>query len=152
MARLPFRKEGQLSIGELQDQMNLMFSRLWHGGLSTGPFDGQDWAPALDIQDLPEQYVVTAEVPGLKVEDIEVTYCGTALTLAGRKGGEAAGTTKEGWLCRERRFGKFSRSITLPHAVNADGVTATCRNGVLHVVLPKKEPVRAGVVKITVEE
>lgn len=152
MGLLPFRKEGQLSLGELQEQMNLLFGRLWHAGLSTGPLDGQDWAPPLDVRETPDQYVVTAEVPGLKVEDIELTYAGTTLTFTGQKVVDTAEEQKEGCLCRERRFGKFSRSVTLPEAVDADTITATCRNGVLEVVLPKQEASKPSPIKIEVEE
>jgi HSP20 family protein len=152
MSLLPFSKESQLSLGELQEQMNLLFNRLWHGGLSTGPFDGQDWAPALDVREEPERYVVHAEVPGLKVEDIELTYVGTTLTLKGEKICETATESKTGCLCRERRFGGFSRSITLPEKIEADKITATCRNGVLEVVLPKVEEFKPKPIKIEVEE
>jgi HSP20 family protein len=149
MSLLPFRKE-QLSLSELQDQMNLLFSRLWHAGVSMGPFDGQDWAPALDVFEEAERYVVTAEVPGLKVDDIEVTYVGNTVTLAGRKGPDVTEETSKGFLCRERRFGRFSRAVTLPETVDAGKINATCRDGVLEVVLPKKQEARPVSIKVDV--
>ncbi len=152
MAFLPFRKESQLSLSELQDQMNLMFNRLWHAGLSTGPLDGQDWAPALDVHEEPDRFIVTAEVPGLRVEDIDVRYAGSTLTLSGEKVGESAEDLKHGCLCRERRYGRFSRSITVPNVIQADKISATCRNGVLEVVLPKEEQSVASTIKVEVTE
>jgi HSP20 family protein len=152
MAFLPFRKEGQLSLSELQDQMNMLFNRMWHAGVSAGPFDGQDWAPSLDVYDTPARYVITAEVPGLRVEDIEVTYSGNSVTLSGEKVSESAEELGRGCLCSERRYGKFSRTVTLPEAILADKISATCRQGVLEVVLPKEEQAQPTSIKIDVTE
>lgn len=152
MAFLPFRKEGILSLSELQDQMNLLFSRMWHAGVSTGPLDGQDWAPSLDVYEAPDRYVVRAEVPGLRVDDIDVTYSGTTLTLSGEKVTDTTEELQPGCLRNERRFGKFSRSVTLPEAVDPDKITASCRNGVLEVVLTKQEQSKPASIKIEVGE
>lgn len=152
MAFLPFRKEGLLSLSELQDQMNLLFSRMWHAGVSTGPLDGQDWAPALDVYEAPDRYVVRAEVPGLRVDDIDVTYSGTTLTVSGEKVADTTEELQPGCLCNERRFGKFSRSVTLAEAVDPDKIAASCRSGVLEVVLIKQERSRPESIKIEVRE
>jgi HSP20 family protein len=151
MSLLPFRKE-PLSLNELQDQMNMLFSRLWHTGVSMGPFDGQDWAPPVDVFEDADRYVVTAELPGLNVDDIEVTYTGNSLTLAGQKVSDVDEESKKGFLCRERRFGRFSRTVTLPDTVDGGKVSAACRNGLLEVVLPKKQESKPVSVKIEVEQ
>ena len=152
MSLLPFRREGQMSLSDLQDQINLLLSRFWHSGLSTGPLDGQDWAPRLDVHESPDKYVVRAEVPGLGVEDIEVTYIGNTLSIKGEKLAEVEeeGAGK-GCLCRERRFGSFSRTVTLPEPVDDASITAKCQNGVLEVVLPKSEESRPKSIKVKVE-
>jgi HSP20 family protein len=152
MSLLPFRKEGQMSLSDLQDQINLLMSRFYHSGLSTGPLDGQDWAPAIDAYELPDCYIVTAEVPGLRVEDIEVTFAGNTLTFKGEKTADVGKRPEKGGLCRERRFGSFTRSVTIPDPVSEADVSASCRNGILEVVLPKTEAARPKAIKINVED
>jgi HSP20 family protein len=152
MALLPFRREGQLSLSDLQEQMNMLLSRVWHGGVSTGPFDGQDWAPPLDVHEAADRYVVKAELPGLRVENIDVSYDGHTLTIAGEKVVEPADEAVRSTLCRERRFGSFRRSVDLPGGVESSGVTAICRNGILEVTLPKDETCRATTIRIDVED
>jgi len=152
MALIPFRREGQLSLSDLQDQMNVLLSRMWHGGVSTGPFDGQDWAPPLDVYEVADRYVVKAEVPGLRVENIDVTYDGRTLTIAGEKVVEPADEAVRATIRRERRFGGFRRSVELPGGVEAGGISAVCRNGVLEVSLPKEEKCRATTIRIDVGE
>jgi HSP20 family protein len=139
-------------LGELQEQMNALFNRFWHTGLSTRPLDGQDWAPAVDVREEPDCYVVTAEVPGLRVEDIEVTYSGNTLTLSGQKTDALGEEPGEGWLFRERRFGQFSRSVSLPEGAKEDAISATCSMGVLTVKLPKLEESKPKVIHVNVEE
>ncbi len=152
MALIPFRRERQLSLSDLQDQMNMLLSRMWHGGVSTGPFDGQDWAPPLDVYETADRYVVKAEVPGLRVEHIDVSFDGRTLTIAGEKTVEPADEALHSTICRERRFGSFRRSVELPGEVEASGISAVCRNGVLEVSLPKEEKCRATSIRIDVGE
>lgn len=80
----PFQ-DPQLSLGALQDEMNRMFDRVWHGGVSTRPFDGQPWAPAIDLYEHEDRYTVYAELPGVPVESVEVSYLANSLTLRGEK-------------------------------------------------------------------
>ena len=62
----------RVSVSDLQDEFNNVFNRLWHGGVTTGPLDGQDWAPRIDLIDEPDQFVVRAEVPGISAGRIDV--------------------------------------------------------------------------------
>ena len=151
MLPIPSRKDLPGSLTELQAEMNNLFQRLWHAGLSTGPLDGQEWAPPLDVVEEAERYVVKAEVPGLDVADIEVTYAHGALTIKGRKKEEFV-EEGAGMVRRERRFGQFARSVSVPGEVEASQISASCRQGVLEVTLPKKEGSRSKAVKIEVTE
>ena len=105
-----------------------------------------------DVDELPDRYVVTAEVPGLCVEDIEVTYRAGSLTVRGEKTTETERRPEKGCLCRERRYGKFERRITLPEPVEEEKLSARCCNGVLEVTLPKSEEARGKAIKIDVED
>ena len=152
MSFSPFSKGFPMSIGDVQEEINRVFDRMWHAGISTAPLDGQKWAPAVDMIDEPTQFVVTAEVSGLSVEEIEVTFDDGELTLKGHK--VAGRTAEEGiiFLRRERRFGNFCRRIPIPERINAEAISARCTQGVLEVILPKKEIQQRKTVKIEVGE
>jgi len=150
MSLSPFNKGFPMSIGDVQEEINRVFDRMFHTGISTPPLDGQKWAPAIDVIDEPTQYIVTAEVPGLSVDDIELTYDEGELVIKGHK---ASGrSAEEGALLyrRERRFGNFCRRLPIPERINADAISARCAHGVLEVILPKKEIPQRKTVKIEV--
>jgi HSP20 family protein len=152
MTFIPRGKGLQISLSDLQEEMNRMFDRMWHAGISTAPLDGQEWAPVVDLISEPSRFVVLAEVPGLIVEEIEVSYEQGVLSLKGHKPvGQGESETVD-VMRRERRFGKFNRRITIPEPVRADEITAACRRGVLEVILPKKEPAQRQSVKVQVAE
>ena len=141
----------QVSVSDLQTEMNAMLNRMWHGGISTAPLDGQEWAPAIDLIDEPSRYVLVAEVPGLSVEEIEVSFEQNNLIIQGDKPAPHGDSDQSETIRHERRFGKFCRRISIPEAIRADAITATCRRGVLEVALPKKAPADRQSVKIDVQ-
>ena len=96
------------------------------------------WAPALDISERKDAYLVTVELPGLKPEDLDITMEDGLLTIQGER--HFAHDSSEQQFHRvERRYGAFRRSITLPAHVMADGIQASADNGVLHILVPKME-------------
>jgi HSP20 family protein len=109
-------------------------SDLWDGSM--------DWALPLDVIENDNEFVVKASLPGIKPEDIEVTYHNQTLTIKGELKQEE-NLTEEKYHLQERRHGIFSRSITLPSDVNGDAIKADFDNGVLLLSLPKKEEVKA---------
>ncbi len=152
MSISPFGKGFHIPISELQDEFNRMIDRMWHTGISTKPLDGQKWAPAIDLVDEPTQFVLTAEVPGLSVADIDVSYEEGELIIKGQKLAAREETDDIEFLRRERRFGSFCRRVNLPERVRAEAITARCVNGLLEIVLPKKELPERKSVKIEVAE
>lgn len=94
--------------------------------------------PAMNVWTNDEGAVVTAELPGVNPEDIEVSVEGNILTLSGSRRPDEL---KEGekYHRRERGYGQFTRSLQLPFDVNAEGVEASFKNGVLHISLPRVE-------------
>ena len=151
MSFRPFGREIPSSINELQAEMNNLFDRMWHGGVSTGPFDGQDWAPPIDVCEEESAYVITAEIAGTDPQSVELSCVGHELRIKGDKPPEHC----EGdhtMLRRERRYGTFLRTITLPEDVSSAKVDAQCRNGVLRITVPKEKSSRPAAIKIKVEE
>lgn len=94
--------------------------------------------PALNIWSSEEGLVVNAEVPGIDVEDMEISVVGETLTLSGARKSE---DLEEGarYHRQERGYGKFNRSVELPFPVDIDKVEATFKNGVLQISLPRSE-------------
>lgn len=93
-------------------------------------------APQLDLDEHDDHFTVRVELAGVEPKDVEVDVAGKTLTISGQKSVEQEGARGERWWS-ERRFGRFQRVLDLPCAVQADGVTARFRNGVLTVEVPK---------------
>jgi HSP20 family protein len=107
----------------------------WQG---TAMANAPAWAPALDISERKDAYLVTVELPGVKLDDLTITLEDGLLTIQGER--QFAEDSSEQQFHRvERRYGAFRRAITLPAHVQADAVEATVEDGVLQVVVPKAE-------------
>ena len=101
---------------------------------------GQVAGLALDVRETPEAFVVTASVPGVPPEDVDITVLGDTLRIRGERREEREqGGENERWLIRERRFGAFERVVSLPTGVKSDAATADFKDGVLTITLPKAE-------------
>ncbi len=95
------------------------------------------WVPAVDVEETSDELQVTAELPGLRPEDVTVTVENGVLTISGEKKQEIQEGKEEGnYYLFERSYGRFERSSTLPRTVNADQVKARFENGILTVALP----------------
>ncbi len=127
-----------------QDQMNQMYKLLTqaHGPetpqSATGAASATAWAPPVDISERKDAYVLTVELPGVKVEDLEIAFQEGLLTIQGERP-LTQDSTDEQLHVLERRYGLFRRSITLPLHVKADAIEASTEDGVLQVVVPKVE-------------
>lgn len=102
---------------------------------------GQNFAPALDLSETPEAYVVEASVPGLKPEDLDITIENNVLTIKGEMR-QSTQDKNRNYHRVERRYGSFQRSIGLPTSVKADAVSATLEHGILRLDIPKAEEVK----------
>ena len=130
-----------------QDEMTQMSPMLAHAlGLHTQ--QGNDrarttaWAPALDISERKDAYLVTVELPGLMAEDLDITMEDGLLTIQGER--QFAHDSSEQQFHRvERRYGAFRRSITLPAHVMAEGIQASFEDGLLQILVPKAEEAKA---------
>lgn len=105
---------------------------------------------ALDVYETDDDIVLKASVPGVKPEDIKITMVGNTVSIEGEVKSENE-VKEDRYLCRERRYGKFSRSVTLPKNVAADKASAEFENGVLTLTVPKVEEAKAKSIKIKVK-
>jgi HSP20 family protein len=94
--------------------------------------------PAMNLYSGDEGVILTAEIPGVEMDDLDITVLGETLTLSGSRNMEEA---EEGltYHRRERSQGKFTRTVELPFRVDGDNVEAKFSNGVLHILLPRVE-------------
>ena len=125
-----------------QDEMAQMSPMLAHAlGLHTqqqGSATATAWAPALDISERKDAYLVTVELPGVQADDLDITMEDGLLTIQGER--QFAHDSSEQQFHRvERRYGAFRRSITLPAHVLAEGIQASFDDGVLQILVPKAE-------------
>jgi HSP20 family protein len=97
----------------------------------------RDWAPAVDIREEESRYLLSADIPGVERENIEITLEGGVLTIKGERRGETAANGQD-YRRRERMHGTFMRQFTLPETVDSQNISATVKDGVLDVVIPKQ--------------
>jgi HSP20 family protein len=96
------------------------------------------WSPSVDIREEDSRFVLTADIPGVAREAIDISLEEGVLTISGERaaaGEEPAG----GYLRRERVAGAFRRQFTLPETVNSEHISATAKDGVLRIEIPKQE-------------
>ena len=116
-------------------------------------FGDQRWLPpaeypAINVWRGPDGIVVTAEIPGVALEDVDLTVHQNTLTIKGRREPEAK-EPEASFHRRERSFGPFTRTIALPYNVEADQVRASAQNGILTVRLPRPESDKPRKIKIS---
>ncbi|MDX1513596.1 MAG: Hsp20/alpha crystallin family protein [Gammaproteobacteria bacterium] len=99
------------------------------------------WAPAVDIKEETDRFVLRADVPGVDSKDIDITMENGVLTIKGERKREDM-EQRDGYKRVERVYGSFYRRFTLPDTADADKISATNKNGVLEVTIPKQEKVQ----------
>ena len=107
------------------------------------------WTPALDIYEDKENFIVKAELPGMKREDINVSFQDGMLSISGERKGETKHEDAEVHRT-ERFFGRFQRAVTLPAPVAPDKVKAQYKDGILTVTLPKTEEAKPKQIDVSV--
>lgn len=108
---------------------------------------GESVTPAIDVHETADDLVVTAVLPGVKPEDVEITMTGQTLTLRGELKADDE-VERDQYLYRERRYGSFSRSLQLPVRVEGDQAEATFTDGILRLRIPKAEEVKPRQIRI----
>lgn len=103
--------------------------------------------PAVDVHQTPDEIVVTAVLPGVRPEEVDMTITGQTLTMRGEMKADET-VNREQYLYRERRYGTFSRQIQLPVRVEGDRAEATFENGILTLRIPKAEEVKPRQIQI----
>ena len=131
----PFRE-----LAALQNEMGRWMSQMTGTGSPIGGNgqQGQSWLPAVDVWETEGEIVLSFDLPGISEDEISVELDDNVLTVSGQRERKHE-QTGDRFYRYERRFGTFSRSVTLPHGVNEEGIKAEYSNGVLEVHVPKPE-------------
>jgi len=103
--------------------------------------EGGDWTPAVDIKEEDDKYLLHADIPGVKPEEIEIAMDNGVITIKGERKQESE-EEKENYTRIERSYGLFYRRFSLPDDTDPEKITATGKDGVLEVVIPKSEAVK----------
>jgi HSP20 family protein len=136
----PFQdlRDAQEEMAQMTQMSQMLARALGLQGQPQGSGTATAWAPALDISERKDAYLVTVELPGVEADDLEITMEDGLLTIQGER--HFAHDSSEQQFHRvERRYGAFRRSITLPAQVQAEQIEASFDNGVLQIVVPKME-------------
>lgn len=140
----PFRE-----LEDMQSRLNRLFGdapfpRMGEDGMS---FSG--WSPAVDVQETDKEYLIKADLPDVKKEDVKVELLDGALTIEGERQQEKEEKGKK-FHKIEREYGKFLRRFALPSEVDRSKVQAEFKNGVLNVHLPKSATAKPTAVEVKV--
>ena len=133
----------------LQTQLNRIFEPFARFSAGDEDLVSGTWVPPVDVAETQEKIIVRAEVPGMKQQDIAIEFENGLLTLRGeRKIDKENGAS---FLRVERTYGNFSRSFTLPRTVDPEKITASYREGILEIEVPKREEAKPKQIKIEVK-
>src|SRR3954468_6762681 len=114
------------------------FSRLFNTLWEAPGTSSRHWVPEMDLVETDDHYLLKADLPGMKQEDVAIEFNDGTLVISGERKAEYERKEK-GFFRLERSFGKFSRSLTLPDGVDPDKIQAAFHDGVLEVTVPKPE-------------
>lgn len=133
-------------FGDLYDRMGRLMESLWGGpGFGFGP-PGGAWSPLADVSETDDAYLIEADLPGVKADQVNVEVTGGELVISGEVSrGERAGVLRRA----TRREGRFEYRTTLPGDADPDNVSASLADGVLTVRVPKTEAARPRRIAIT---
>jgi HSP20 family protein len=135
----------------LRREMDRMFDDFFGGSALRPAYSGwQGATPAVDIDETDKELIVTAELPGVRDKDVEVSLAGDILTIKGEKRDAREQKSGDSYYA-ERRFGSFSRSLRLPFELGDEKVDAKFKDGVLTIHLPKPAELQRSIRRIEVK-
>jgi HSP20 family protein len=142
----PFRE-----MEEMQNRLSSLFGLRWPAWRSENEegFTLTEWLPPVDIEESDREYLIKAELPGMKKEEVKLTVEGGTLSISGERKAEKEEKDKK-YHRVERRYGAFSRSFTLPEGALAEKISAEFKDGVLMVHLPKDEKAKPRAIEVKV--
>jgi HSP20 family protein len=141
----PFRE-----LERMRREMDRLWDSLVEGRPGRRVEEIGEWLPSLDVSETKNDLLVKAELPGLDPKEIDISVANGILTIKGEKKQEKE-EKEENYHLVERSYGSFVRSVQLPKDVQSDNISASFKNGILKITLPKSEEAKKKEIKIKVE-
>lgn len=134
----------------IQDEMNRLFDNVFDAPRRTADTDVVHWTPRVNVEEMNEKFEISAELPGLKKDDVKIEVKDHVLTFTGEKKMQQDKKEKNVHLY-ERAYGKFCRTFTLPDNVDVDKIEAAFQDGVLRIDVPKTEEAKPRQIAVAVK-
>src|ERR1051326_3186821 len=144
---MPQRSNKPMSLSNFDPIANLRVFEDAFSRMLSEPQANRPWAPAVDIYETENELVLTADLPGVELNDIDVRVENQTLTVSGERKFERK-DNNQGYHRIERSYGNFSRSFAVPNTFDTEKIAAEYQNGVLIVRLPKKEAAKPRQIKV----
>jgi HSP20 family protein len=136
------------SLDDWRQEMDRMFHPLLHRDTDTSHLIGGDWTPAVDIKEEDDRFIIHADIPGVKPEDIEITMENGVLSMRGERKFEETEQDKD-FMRVERSHGVFYRRFSLPEYTNSEAIEAIGKDGVITITIPKTEEKKPKRIEVT---
>jgi HSP20 family protein len=134
-----------------QREFDRLFREAFGPAFGEGEVSTRTWAPPVDIYENGDSLVLKAELPGINPDDVEIRVEGNTLYLKGERKFEKE-VKEQNYHRVERSYGTFTRTFSLPNSIESDKVTANYQDGVLTLIMPKKEEAKPKTIKIDVSK
>ncbi|MCE3045247.1 MULTISPECIES: Hsp20/alpha crystallin family protein [Legionella] len=135
----------------ISKDINSLLEHFFKGQTDASFVDTGTWAPAVDIKEEKDRFLVVADIPGVKSEDIHISLENNLLTIQGERYFEKT-EGKEGYSRIERSQGQFYRRFSLPQSADESNISAKCKHGVLEVIIPKRTTPKEKRIEVRVED
>ena len=152
ITRFTPRRGRTLSPWRELEEMSDRLTRMFDESVSGRGQNGGTWFPAVNVEETSDELILTAELPGMGEDDIELELENNILTISGEKREEREEGDERRYHLWERTYGTFQRSFTLPRTVNAESIEARFKDGILHVHMPKQEEAKGRKIAIRTEK
>ncbi len=133
----------------LLNQLQKELERSYNSNGAEGSIATAEWSPSVDIKEDADRFIIHADIPGVKPEEIDISMENSVLTIKGEKKTEAT-TESTGYKRVERAYGTFYRRFSLPDSANPDAISAKSANGVLEIIIPKRDAIKPTKINIEV--
>lgn len=144
--RSPFLSPWQ-ELEDMTDRLNRMFAPATSGEASPRQF----WSPSVNVEESKDELLLTAELPGMSIDDVSIEVENNVLTLSGEKREEREEEEGHKYHLWERCYGSFERQFTLPRTVKTEEISAQFKDGILHVQMPKAPEAKSRKIAIKAE-
>ena len=140
------------TMEDMERRFEELFGRemLFPSRLRRSPLEERAWAPAIEMIEKDDKFIIKAELPGIQKEDIDVSVTGNTLTVKGQRKSESEVKEDEYHVC-ERSYGSFMRSITMPSSAKTDKIEANYEDGILEITLQKAPEIQPKKIDIKVK-